>query len=1634
MRTIYLSLMALLSFVLCLSMSAQTISTSGNIVGTPTVTQNVIDAGNCNDCNDITVEFVVNFSFDGGFDWIHGVSLDLNTAYHDISATGLPGGWISYAGCTGCATGCNGGGAGGNVFGEGFYYDGTGSGGCATNPGGGSGDGNPCNNWGQGSGVQNFSMTITTDICGCDAAGGLLPPLTINVSDDGASGGWSACGAGASLTINPATIPAAEVCCPDPAFTDPVEVFCNDAPVDLAPINTVFELFGTGWSGALGGCVSGSDACGVAETALFDPCGCNTCGTYDLTHTVGYDTDCNNTATVAAVNFVTPVLDVSAVATDYCPGEAPAVGDVVVNRCDGGAWNGPTATVTGFFGDAGCAAAFNTATPTGCTADVRPLYVKLETGCNTCDICELIGNVNFYPDAAAWAETNTAGSCGAGTVTVTAVNADVCFTQSTAACTDPGCGPPVPPDDTESDAYSFTPGFPTTCNPTFAGNVTCTCAPTGCCPAGATVAAAVDVCDGGAPGLVTAEADLLAGMSNAGLAGAFAWYTDAAGTMPYAGTSAHTAADKCNFEAITLYGGVVCTSNSSVIVIGNVGVNIYPDPADWTFTLTNNGACGPSLVSCPGFTITNTYDANGAAPDFSAEVSNGGFDFTITNPAAPAGCETRTDPATYDCRACPTSTQPTETDEICDGDVPTLPDAAIQAAVTDDSGTQFGGISWFEDAAFTTPYAGAAIAYPAAGDGCAAEIVTLYAAIECDPDQNGVADPPFIIAGQLDLTVYPDPADWTFTLTNDGACGPSLVSCPGFTITNSYDANGGTPDFLAEVSNGGFDFTITNPAAPAGCEIRTDPATFDCRQCPTSTEPTETTNICDGGVPVLPDAAIQAAVTDPSLTQINGVMWFEDLARSIPYAGAGIAYAGDACNAVVVTLYASIECDIDQNGAADSMVDAGQLDVTVYPSIDNTHITINNDAGCGPTVTNTCANFTVVNDFDANGDTPDYSNAFPAGSITFTVTNALADAALGSSASICETNSTFTATYGCCPNLDVFGAGGAVCTGDAFGFSASVVETNAVEGVDYTASWAGPSGSLTTANGAIPMTYLNLNGDGCTETQTYTLTMTCSYTGVDFAVEDIDVDVSPDVTATASYPAAPLECQVEITQDCPDFTATWEAVDASGNIYTGTGFFFDGDIQTPIATVGTVSFTVTNPLAPDVACETFEIPYEYKCCIADAGFLITSGICPEDDFVVDVRMHEGSDLYNTYLLVVDPATNAILDIVTVLMNGSGNAPGLITTTVTLPYTYWTGLGGTGVDYDLYSYNELDAKMPNPAPAVGGDVTLVGTGPNPGDDVCYDLSAKEEVFIPAPFDYLGLGPNVGEGVTGGLSPFYYNTHEVDIIGGTPPYNYEWDETGYVRHSVVGEGSVRIIYADDAIWTVTITDSQGCTDDELVFTNDLDGTLGENYIIDIESYTITGDNPFTTAPEGAITIDVIGGQTAPGSGVAYAGSYNVSWTGPGGYSMMGMTAPGAGMETFTITGLASGWYEVTVWIDLNGDGMFNDDGTEEATMGWYWVARAIPGGRSKMAVSTIGVAPNPFTDFTSINFATSETGEVELALYDLNGKKIAQLFNGELEAGTPQSLALAADELAAGVYLLSLTHANGEASYQKLVVTP
>ena len=402
-----------------------------------------------------------------------------------------------------------------------------------------------------------------------------------------------------------------------------------------------------------------------------------------------------------------------------------------------------------------------------------------------------------------------------------------------------------------------------------------------------------------------------------------------------------------------------------------------------------------------------------------------------------------------------------------------------------------------------------------------------------------------------------------------------------------------------------------------------------------------------------------------------------------------------------------------------------------------------------------------------------------------------------------------------------------------------------------------------------------------------------------------------------------------------------------------------------------------------------------KCCLAEAGTIaVNDDICPGGNITTSIQGNNTTIGYQTLFLVTNASNGQI-----VAINGTGTFP-----------TLGTGLAaGT---YVMYAYNVKNTTtLPNPQPSVGMNIAQIGAtfiG-------CYDLSNVGVAFVvPGAFPLTPIITTISEGSNGGISPFYYDITELTVYGGTQPYQFHWDNGGYVRYSISyelvdtnGDGTadtpgatITIFSADNAYWYVSVTDNFGCSANGVQFDNN---PAGADALLDIVDYSITNDNG---SGNGSINITPDGGSDG-------CMPYSYAWSGPNGFSA----------TTQDLSNVAFGWYTVTVTCA---------DGSQY-TLGWYWVPRAHRG-RSKTEGMTEGISvfPNPVQSEAVVEFYVNETGKVNVAVFAADGKQVAELFDDVAQANEVYELTFNAGNLPFGIYTVVMRTATGSLQHSKIII--
>lgn len=127
-----------------------------------------------------------------------------------------------------------------------------------------------------------------------------------------------------------------------------------------------------------------------------------------------------------------------------------------------------------------------------------------------------------------------------------------------------------------------------------------------------------------------------------------------------------------------------------------------------------------------------------------------------------------------------------------------------------------------------------------------------------------------------------------------------------------------------------------------------------------------------------------------------------------------------------------------------------------------------------------------------------------------------------------------------------------------------------------------------------------------------------------------------------------------------------------------------------------------------------------------------------------------------------------------------------------------------------------------------------------------------------------------------------------------------------------------------------------------------------------------------------------------------------------------------------------YDIALTMDEDGDGMEDAASTvlfRYASDSTGTVSVPVPVVAEPKGVS-LAVSPNPTRDRTIVRFTLAARSEVELALYDVAGRRVRTIFEGSREAG-PGSVIADCRTLPRGVYLVQL-RTSGAVAAQRLVM--
>jgi hypothetical protein len=142
------------------------------------------------------------------------------------------------------------------------------------------------------------------------------------------------------------------------------------------------------------------------------------------------------------------------------------------------------------------------------------------------------------------------------------------------------------------------------------------------------------------------------------------------------------------------------------------------------------------------------------------------------------------------------------------------------------------------------------------------------------------------------------------------------------------------------------------------------------------------------------------------------------------------------------------------------------------------------------------------------------------------------------------------------------------------------------------------------------------------------------------------------------------------------------------------------------------------------------------------------------------------------------------------------------------------------------------------------------------------------------------------------------------------------------------------------------------------------------------------------------------------------------------------PTASKAQFKWTAPASGkCYAYMCLNGVNGDGTVNGD----KALPWTLILSPSPAGISELADSKTNLSffPNPASDNLNLSYFLEKASTIQIQIFNMEGKKVADLFNQKMDAGAQTYTATLPTDLAKGTYLLNLL-VDGQPTMKKLII--
>lgn len=271
--------------------------------------------------------------------------------------------------------------------------------------------------------------------------------------------------------------------------------------------------------------------------------------------------------------------------------------------------------------------------------------------------------------------------------------------------------------------------------------------------------------------------------------------------------------------------------------------------------------------------------------------------------------------------------------------------------------------------------------------------------------------------------------------------------------------------------------------------------------------------------------------------------------------------------------------------------------------------------------------------------------------------------------------------------------------------------------------------------------------------------------------------------------------------------------------------------------------------------------------------------------------------------------------------------------------------------------------------------------------------------------------------------------------TSPYSFAWNgvTTGTYTITAKATDNANAVTTSQAV-NVSVGSAPACvpatasSDDGNVAANVLDNNLSTRW-------SASGDGQWiqlclaNSVSVTGVEIAFYNGNTRKAKFDIQLSSNGTSWTTAA--SNLESSGSSTALETFNITAATAKYVRILGHGNsVNAWNSYTEVKVKTATSGARMAAAANDKeGTPELRPMQIKVYPNPVVHTATITFNVKEAGFANLGVYDASGKRVAQLINEQIPAGT-QKTTFNGGGIPGGVYIIRLVH-NGKVTTTKLV---